>query len=115
MYLRLQAALMSASHQRLTHPQILNLTASRQYQEPDWHRSLQMISKWRRIIYVILAIIYCSPMAYAMSTAPPHPIVIGIIYNQNETQSILDDYAVRGAKLAAQEINAAGGVLGRPL
>jgi branched-chain amino acid transport system substrate-binding protein len=43
------------------------------------------------------------------------PIQIGVIYNLTGTQSALDLPALQGAKLATDEINATGGVLGKKL
>lgn len=52
------------------------------------------------------------------STAPVPagaPIVIGGAFDLSGAGQQLDEPAAEGAKLAAQEINAAGGVLGRPI
>ncbi len=43
------------------------------------------------------------------------PIKIGVIYNVTGAQASLDVPSYNGAKLAAKEINAAGGVLGRQI
>jgi branched-chain amino acid transport system substrate-binding protein len=43
------------------------------------------------------------------------PIKIGVIYNVTGTQASLDVPSNNGAKLAAKEINAAGGVMGRQI
>ena len=52
----------------------------------------------------------------ALSTAgAAQPIKIGAIYNLTGGMASLDVPASNGAKLAAKEINDAGGVLGRPL
>jgi branched-chain amino acid transport system substrate-binding protein len=60
---------------------------------------------------VLLAIVFAAP---ATSTAAD-PIKIGAIYNLTGGMASLDVPASNGAKLAAKEINAAGGVLGRDL
>ncbi|MCC7022917.1 MAG: ABC transporter substrate-binding protein [Thermomicrobiales bacterium] len=43
------------------------------------------------------------------------PVKIGMPYNLTGSQASLDGPSANGSKLAAKEINAAGGVLGRPL
>jgi branched-chain amino acid transport system substrate-binding protein len=45
----------------------------------------------------------------------PQPVVIGAIYNLTGDQSGLDVQAAEGARLAVDEANRAGGVLGRPV
>ena len=42
-------------------------------------------------------------------------IKIGMIYNMTGSQAPLDAPSANGAKLAAKEINAAGGVLGKKI
>ena len=55
--------------------------------------------------------------APAQPTATPAagPIKIGAIYNLTGAQASLDIPSANGARLAIEEINAAGGVLGRPV
>jgi len=45
----------------------------------------------------------------------PGPIQLGAIYNRSGNQAELDIPSSQGAQLAVQQINSAGGVLGRPL
>ena len=45
----------------------------------------------------------------------PSPVVLGAVYNLSGGQESLDQPSWNGAQLAAAQINAAGGVLGRPL
>lgn len=67
---------------------------------------------WKKLILIFLLTIFnCCTFANAQTS----PIVIGALYNFSGAQSLLDDFSVNGAKLAIDEINAAGGVLGRPL
>lgn len=63
---------------------------------------------------IILGGVFFSAL-YSAQAATPTPIQIGVIYNLSGRQAPLDDYSLAGAKLAVAEINAAGGVLGRPL
>ena len=70
-----------------------------------------------------------APMAAAMLKAAPvaaqeaspaaaptgEPIKIGCPYNLTGGLASIDNPAANGSKLAVKEINAAGGVLGRPL
>lgn len=53
--------------------------------------------------------------AAAEEQASTEPIKIGVIYNLTGGMASLDVPSANGAKLAAKEINAAGGVLGRQL
>jgi branched-chain amino acid transport system substrate-binding protein len=65
------------------------------------------------IMLVVLILSACAPAA---TEAPPaQPIKIGVIYNLTGGMASLDVPSANGAKLAAKEINAAGGVLGRQL
>ncbi len=60
-------------------------------------------------VALVLAAIAVSPRAVAAE----HPIVIGAMYNLTGGQQDLDLPSSRGAKLAVDEANKAGGVLGR--
>lgn len=70
------------------------------------------MSTWiTRLLVMILSLHSITVMA-----APaPSPIEIGVIYNLTGAQSSLDIFSANGAKLAASEINANGGILGRPI
>lgn len=50
-----------------------------------------------------------------VAEAQTNTITIGAIYNLSGRQSLLDTYSLNGANLAVAQINAAGGILGRPL
>jgi branched-chain amino acid transport system substrate-binding protein len=65
-------------------------------------------------ILLMLATLLVSCGGGASSTGN-EPIKIGVIYNVTGGQASLDVPSYNGAKLAAQEINAAGGVLGRQI
>ena len=56
-----------------------------------------------------------APTKAAQPTASTAPIKIAALYNLTGGQASLDTPSANGAKLAAKEINAAGGVLGRKL
>jgi len=67
----------------------------------------------------VLAVAACAPAATptaapATPTGGP-PIRIGAPFNLTGGMASIDVPAANGARLAAEEINAAGGVLGRPL
>jgi len=65
---------------------------------------------------IMLAVLILSACAPAATEAPPaQPVKIGVIYNLTGGMASLDVPSANGAKLAAKEINAAGGVLGRQL
>ena len=72
------------------------------------------MTQWKKVVLTALLVFYL-PVSYALSIPRAHPIVIGAIYNLTGPQSLLDIYSAHGAMLAVREINAAGGVLGRPL
>jgi len=65
-------------------------------------------------VFLVIAILAtaCGGKAPGGANAP---IKIGVIYNVTGGQASLDVPSNNGAKLAAKEINAAGGVLGRPI
>ncbi|RFC68012.1 ABC transporter substrate-binding protein [Mesorhizobium denitrificans] len=50
-----------------------------------------------------------------LANAEGEPIVIGVASGQTGTLAPWDQGAARGAELAVEDINAKGGVLGRPL
>ena len=52
------------------------------------------------------------PAAYV---APPEPIVVGVLHSQSGTMAVSENPVIDATLLAIEEINAAGGVLGRPL
>jgi branched-chain amino acid transport system substrate-binding protein len=64
-------------------------------------------------IFLVFAILVAS--CNAGSQGANAPIKIGVIYNVTGGQASLDVPSNNGAKLAAKEINAAGGVLGRQI
>ncbi len=65
---------------------------------------------WKKINLLISVVWMLSAQAQ-----PVMPITVGAIYNLTGSQSLLDTYSADGAKLAASEINQAGGLLGRPV
>jgi len=72
--------------------------------------------KRRMLLTVLLIVSLLSGVTAAFAAEPSgEPIKIGAIYNMTGAQSSLDGPSANGAKLAVKEINAAGGVLGRPL
>jgi branched-chain amino acid transport system substrate-binding protein len=62
-----------------------------------------------------LLMVLAVPLNGCATPAAPAPIKIGGGFDLSGGESSLDLPAANGAQLAAQEINAAGGVLGRPL
>jgi branched-chain amino acid transport system substrate-binding protein len=69
---------------------------------------------WRGIHRCALAIALFAA-AFTAATAVEHPVVIGALYNLTGGQQDLDIPSSRGAKLAVNEANKAGDVLGRPV
>lgn len=65
-------------------------------------------------IFLVIAILGASCAGSSQSGATS-PIKIGVIYNITGAQASLDVPSYNGAKLAAKEINAAGGVMGRQI
>ena len=70
------------------------------------------MKKWMAIILaaaVVLALAGCGGKGAGAT------IKLGMIYNMTGSQASLDTPSANGAKLAAKEINAAGGVLGKKI
>jgi len=65
-------------------------------------------------VFLIIATLLAS-CAGGTQTAANTPIKIGVIYNVTGSQASLDAPSYNGAMLAAKEINAAGGVMGRQI
>ncbi len=73
---------------------------------------------WRRLHRFACAwLIASAALAFGAdrSTAAERPVIIGAIYNLSGGQEDLDLPSSRGARLAVDEVNKAGGVLGRPV
>ena len=68
-----------------------------------------------RLMTLVLTALLVSALAALTTPAAAESVKIGAIYNLTGGMSSLDVPAANGAKLAAKEINAAGGVLGREL
>jgi branched-chain amino acid transport system substrate-binding protein len=68
-----------------------------------------------RLTMLTFIVLLISAFAMVSTAGAAQPIKIGAIYNLTGGMASLDVPASNGAKLAAKEINAAGGVLGRPL
>jgi branched-chain amino acid transport system substrate-binding protein len=69
------------------------------------------VKKLRSVLLAGLAA-FCASLSMA---APSEPIRIGLVAELTGTNVETGGYQVNGVKLALEEINAAGGVLGRPL
>src|SRR3954468_1724282 len=98
---------------------------------PRHHRLLRLDGQYDRrgVIRRAMALGLAAPLVAAMMKAAPagaqdaspaaapsgEPIKIGSPYNLTGGYASLDNPAANGSKLAVKEINAAGGVLGRPL
>ena len=70
-----------------------------------------------RMLYVLLALLLAvSIVGPAVAQEPAgEPVRIGVATEVTGKAAMSGDHAVKGAKLAMEEINATGGVLGRPL
>lgn len=98
---------------------------------PRHHHLLRVDGQYdrRAVIRRAMALGLASPLVAAMMKAAPagaqdaspaaapsgEPIKIGSPYNLTGGYASIDNPAANGSKLAVKEINAAGGVLGRPL
>src|SRR5687768_4261184 len=51
----------------------------------------------------------------AMPAAAQEPIKIGAIYSVTGSYAVIEDPALKAARLAVKEINAKGGIKGRPI
>lgn len=65
--------------------------------------------------HAAIAAALATSLVAAPAQAQEDPIRIGAIYIMSGTPAIYGQFAERGLQLAIEEINAAGGVLGRPL
>ena len=65
-------------------------------------------------VFLVIATLLAS-CAGSTQSATNTPIKIGVLYNVTGSQASLDAPSYNGAMLAAKEINAAGGVLGRQI
>jgi branched-chain amino acid transport system substrate-binding protein len=98
---------------------------------PRHHRLLRLDGQYdrRAVIRRAMALGLAAPLVAAMMKAAPaaaqdaspaaapsgEPIKLGSPYNLTGGYASIDNPAANGSKLAVKEINAAGGVLGRPL
>jgi branched-chain amino acid transport system substrate-binding protein len=69
----------------------------------------------RVLIVVIIAIVMTLGMAVSSQAEEKKPIVVGFIHSMSGAMSMYGISSEAGGKIAIDEINAAGGVLGRPL
>jgi branched-chain amino acid transport system substrate-binding protein len=84
------------------------------YENLFGEKDIEMKKSFLVSIFLVIAILVtaCGGGAQGGANAP---IKIGVIYNVTGGQASLDVPSNNGAKLAAKEINAAGGVLGRQI
>jgi branched-chain amino acid transport system substrate-binding protein len=81
-------------------------------------KTMSLVTLLIAVVLLVGACVAPPPTAApAQPTAAPAagPIKIGAIYNLTGAQAPLDVPSANGARLAIKEINAAGGVLGRPV
>jgi len=69
----------------------------------------------RVLLVVIIAIVMTLGMAVSSQAQEKKPIVVGFIHSMSGAMSMYGISSEAGGKIAIDEINAAGGVLGRPL
>jgi len=67
----------------------------------------------RGLVFALAAVLAFSVPCLAAS--PQGPVVVGVLYNLTGSMASLDVPGLEGMKLAAERVNKAGGVLGRPL
>jgi urea transport system substrate-binding protein len=58
---------------------------------------------------------YALKPAEVVPVPPPEPIALGVIYSQSGTMAVTETPLIDATQLAIEEINAGGGVMGRPL
>lgn len=63
----------------------------------------------------LLAALACACFSAAAARAQPEPIKIGEFASMTGKEAVFGQFSHKGAQLAVEEINARGGVLGRPL
>jgi len=67
------------------------------------------------IILVASLLLVLRPFRERPVIAPPEPIVVGVLHSQSGTMAVSENPVIDATLLAIEEVNAAGGVLGRPL
>jgi branched-chain amino acid transport system substrate-binding protein len=68
-----------------------------------------------RIATLLAAVAVGLACRATVTTREPAPIVLGAVYNLTGRQAQLDVPSAQGARLAVEEVNRAGGLLGRPV
>lgn len=89
----------------------------------NWKRSVSRFkifnvqgAKMRKCLgFTIMIAIFISFLISASSIAAEKPISIGLLAPITGTQAVMGEDLLTGAKMALEEVNKAGGVLGRPL
>jgi len=69
----------------------------------------------KKFLIVCLLVLVAASMTFAGGNKESNVIELGMIYNMTGSQASLDAPSASGAKLAAKEINEAGGVLGKQI
>ncbi|MCE9564711.1 MAG: transporter substrate-binding protein [Planctomycetes bacterium] len=72
---------------------------------------------WALLGMVVLAVVGFGgrQLFWLPAPLPPEPILIGVLHSQTGTMAVSEGPLIDATVLAIEEINAAGGVLGRPL
>ena len=69
----------------------------------------------RKLMFPLIALAIVAALLSSCGKSGGSTIKIGVLYNLTGAQASLDGPSANGAKLAAKEINAAGGVLGKKI
>ena len=70
----------------------------------------------KKVLFVLAAIALVGALVSCGNTASGSNVIkLGMLYNMTGSQASLDAPSANGAKLAAKEVNAAGGVLGKKI
>ena len=73
-----------------------------------------MRNGWRVFIVVIMVAVMAMGLSLSSQAQEKKPIVVGFIHSMSGAMSMYGISSEAGGKIAIEEINAAGGVLGRP-
>ncbi|OWK40209.1 transporter substrate-binding protein [Fimbriiglobus ruber] len=88
-----------------------------------WQRG-RMVSVGIGLVAVGVALVVVSLLAFGkkggqpvpeVGVGPAEPVVVGILHSQSGTMAVSENPVVDATLLAIEEVNAAGGVLGRPV
>jgi urea transport system substrate-binding protein len=67
------------------------------------------------IAFTLAVVLVAQPFGARPGAGPQDPIVVGVLHSRTGTMAVSENPVIDATLLAIEEVNAAGGVLGRPL